>query len=95
MTEITVDLEVIEKRAEEIDENTPFTTEQSRVIACRTCGLSHAETAEMLDKSKGTVRSTWYTCRKKWSKIVWARHHMTPDDFGFESDSEALESLRD
>jgi len=89
MVEQEIELEVIEQQASEIAEYSPFSPEQARVIACRREGLSHAESAAVLEKPAGTVRSTWRACRRKWAEVVWAEHHLSSPDFNFESDDEA------
>lgn len=89
MVEQEIDLELIEMQADEIAANSPFGPEQARIIACRRQGLSHAETAEVLGKAKGTVRSTWRTCRRRWAEMVWTTHKLSSPDFNFESDDDA------
>jgi len=91
MVEQEIDIELIEMQADEIAASSPFGPEQARVIACRRQGLSHAETAEVLDKAKGTVRSTWRTCRRRWAEIQWGDSRLNSTDFNFSSDAEAEE----
>ena len=95
MVEKEIDLELIEMQADEIAENSPYGIEQARIIACRRQGLSHAETAEVLGKAKGTVRSTWRTCRRRWAEIQWADSRLNSTDFNFESDAEAAEYVEE
>lgn len=53
-----------------------FSPEQARVVACKDRGWSHQETADVLDKPIGTVRSTWLDCQSKWEQAVWTCDEM-------------------
>jgi len=68
--------ERVRELAVEIEENSVFSPAQSQVVACKQLGLSHNETAEVLDKPKGTVKATWQACKTKWENAVWTVEEM-------------------
>lgn len=64
-----IDLQQIERRADGVYQNTPYSPEQCRILACRERGLTIRQTANLLEKPTGTVSATWFKIRRKWERI--------------------------
>jgi DNA-binding CsgD family transcriptional regulator len=93
MKEATIDKEIIEVEAEKLADRSPFTEEQSKVLLCRQRGMTLEEIADVLGKADGTIRSHWQRCREVWCQSVWVEQNFGPEEFGFSSDSDAVEYL--